>query len=116
MPMKPRHSAETSTFASTRSYLAAGKMYWTDLGNSGAGSGIARANLDGSDRQTLINGGSPTGIALDPATGKLYWANDPGTSAGTGSIHRANLDGTRATTLISGLTTANGLALDLPDG
>ena len=64
-----------------------GKMYWTEA--SPADFMIARANLDGSNVESLVTGlTSPSGIELDVAAGKMYW-----TDIGTGKIQCANLDG-----------------------
>jgi hypothetical protein len=49
------------------------KLYWADDG----GHRIRRSNADGSAVQTLVSGlGSPTGIAIDIAGGKVYWSDD----------------------------------------
>ena len=92
------------------------KMYWTDsvqveYGQSGRDK-IQRANLDGSQVETLVTTGlrSPNGIALDPGAGKMYW-----TDSGRGKIQRANLDGSQVEDLITtGLRAPNGIVLD-PD-
>lgn len=49
-------------------------MYWTDWGVRPK---IERASLDGKDRVVLLNSslGWPNGLALDYATGKLYWGD-----------------------------------------
>src|SRR5207302_3433755 len=50
----------------------------------------------------------PFGLAVDVASGKIYWSEyDPG------NIGRANLDGTEQEILITGLPGPLGLALDL---
>ena len=68
-------------------------IYWADQ-NTG---GISRANLDGSQQQTLVTGqSSPTGIALDVGAGQMYWTNQ----SSNGAILRANLDGTGQQTLV----------------
>ncbi len=90
--------------------VSAGKMYWTDWGTDK----IHRANLDGSQVETLISTGLdiPEGLALDVSAGKMYW-----TDSGTDRIHRANLDGSQVETLIStGLRNPEGLALDVSAG
>ena len=96
--------------------LVAGKMYWTDTEQSNLG----RANLDGSQAETIVGWGSgigrlniPRGLALDRAGGKIYW-QDPGTLR----MQRANLDGSQAEDLyVSGLGyPAIGLALDPAEG
>lgn len=49
-------------------------MFWSDWGERPK---IERANLDGTDRMVLLNTslGWPNGLALDYATGKLYWGD-----------------------------------------
>jgi hypothetical protein len=64
---------------------------------------IMRANLDGSNIETLVETGHGdtdrrdaanwcVGIALDVAGGKVYWTQKGSDNAGVGSIRRANLD------------------------
>jgi sugar lactone lactonase YvrE len=77
-----------------------GKLYWSDR----EGMRVMRANLDGSDIETLVNtsqgnprpGADPNkwcvGIAVDAGAGKFYWTQKGGDNAGEGSILRANLD------------------------
>lgn len=54
--------------------LSCSYMYWTDWGEKPK---IERANLDGSDRLTLLNTslGWPNGLAIDYTAGKLYWGD-----------------------------------------
>lgn len=81
-----------------------GKIYWTDSGTGGANAlqndRIQRANLDGSDVETLLTYENflrlPMGIALDVAGDKMYW-----TDAITDRIRRTNLDGTGNQLLIN---------------
>jgi DNA-binding beta-propeller fold protein YncE len=77
-----------------------GKLYWSDR----EGMRVMRANLDGSDIETLVDtskgdsrpGVDATkwcvGIAIDADAGKLYWSQKGGDNAGEGSILRASLD------------------------
>jgi DNA-binding beta-propeller fold protein YncE len=77
-----------------------GKLYWSDR----EGMRVMRANLDGSDIETLVDtskGDSRpgldatkwcVGIAIDADAGKLYWSQKGGDNAGEGSILRASLD------------------------
>ncbi len=77
-----------------------GKLYWSDR----EGMRVMRANLDGSDIETLVDtsqgdsrpGADPNkwcvGIAVDADAGKLYWSQKGGDNAGEGRILRANLD------------------------
>ena len=83
--------------------VAGGKMYWTDSGTGGSNAlendKIQRANLDGSNVETLLTYDNflrvPRGIALDVTGGKMYW-----TDIVRDRIRRANLDGTEAEDLV----------------
>jgi hypothetical protein len=76
--------------------IAGGKIYWDETYNGGD---MRRANLDGSEQEILLSGlPGPTGVALDLAHDKMYWADNDG-----GDIRRANLDGTEQEILITGL-------------
>ena len=44
--------------------LDQGKMYWTDSNQGGQLNRIERANYDGSDREVIVSGGFPWGIAV----------------------------------------------------
>ncbi len=98
--------------------VAGGKMYWTDYGYSDehGSEKIVRANLDGSNIETLVTRSEglegPWGIALDVVGGKMYWADKQGKK-----IVRANLDGTNIETLVTrGLVDLGGIALDVVGG
>ena len=76
-----------------------GKLYWSDR----EGMRIMRANVDGSNVETLIETGRGdadranqanwcVGIALDVDAAKVYWTQKGGNPPNTGSIRRANLD------------------------
>lgn len=76
-----------------------GKLYWSDR----EGMRVMRANLDGSDLETLIETGNGeadrrdarnwcVGIALDFGAGKLYWTQKGPDNAALGRIFRANLE------------------------
>src|SRR5438270_8017348 len=79
---------------------ATGKLYWCDR----EGMRVMRANLDGSNIETLVDtsqgdprpGTDPTkwcvGIAIDVGGGKLYWSQKGGDNAGEGRIFRANIE------------------------
>ena len=61
---------------------------------------ICRANLDGSNVETLIAEHSIPGfLALDAAGGQIYWTATEG-------VYRANLDGSNVETLITGMEEA----------
>jgi hypothetical protein len=77
-----------------------GKLYWSDR----EGMRVMRANLDGSNIETLVDTSEGdarpgpdarkwcVGIALDAAEGKLYWTQKGGDNAGEGRLFRANVD------------------------
>lgn len=73
---------------------ASGKIYWTATDASTLML-IQRANLDGSNVQTLVSApytyGGLRGIAVDASAGKMYWIDN---TSGNNKIRRANLDGT----------------------
>ena len=76
--------------------LRQSKLYWPH------DTGIRRANLDGSQRETIVprepNTAHFSQLAVDPTRGKLYWRayhND------RYDIQRANLDGSQVETLVS---------------
>src|SRR5262249_45825829 len=70
--------------------------------------GIRRANLDGTGRETLIAGlPGPSGFVLDAADGKMYW-----TDFLAGDIRRANLDGSDMELLVRGLASPPLITLD----
>ena len=78
---------------------AGGKLYWSDR----EGMRVMRANLDGSDVETLIETGRGdedrrdqtrwcVGITIDPDGGKFYWTQKGGDNANVGGIFRASID------------------------
>ena len=76
-----------------------GKLYWSDR----EGMRVMRANLDGSQIETLVDassgdsrpGSDPrkwcVGIAVDTEGGKFYWTQKGGHHAGLGRLFRANI-------------------------
>ncbi|MBD3675516.1 MAG: DUF5050 domain-containing protein [Planctomycetaceae bacterium] len=83
----------------------AAMLYWTEIGG-----GVSRANLDGSNQETLINL-TTRDVSLDLTTNKLY-----GTFS-SDTIGRANLDGSDYEVLVTGSWDAAwGLDLDLVNG
>lgn len=75
------------------------KLYWSDR----EGMRVMRADLDGSNVETLVETARGdaarldarnwcVGIALDVAGGKFYWTQKGGDNAGVGSIRRAGLE------------------------
>jgi hypothetical protein len=77
-----------------------GKLYWCDR----EGMRLMRANLDGSNMQTLVDtsqgdprpGPDPTkwcvGVAIDADAGTVYWTQKGPDNAGKGRIFRAGID------------------------
>ena len=78
---------------------ANGKLYWGDR----EGMRVMRANLDGSQVETLVERGRSdkdmsdqmrwcVGITVDPKLKKFYWTQKGPDNAGVGRIFRANID------------------------
>jgi hypothetical protein len=76
-----------------------GKLYWCDR----EGMRVMRANLDGSQVETLVETGRGdkdrrdqtrwcVGITIDPKLGKIYWTQKGPTKGGLGRLCRANID------------------------
>jgi DNA-binding beta-propeller fold protein YncE len=76
-----------------------GKLYWCDR----EGMRVMRANLDGSQIETLVETGRGetdrkdqrrwcVGIALDTDRNKMYWTQKGSDNAGQGRIFRANME------------------------
>ena len=76
-----------------------GKLYWCDR----EGMRVMRANLDGSQTETLIETGRGesdrrdqtrwcVGLTIDPRHEKIYWSQKGPDNAGRGCIFRANLE------------------------
>jgi hypothetical protein len=76
-----------------------GKLYWSDR----EGMRVMRANLDGSQVETLVETGRVdkdecdqtrwcVGITIDPKFRKIYWTQKGTDNAGLGRILRANID------------------------
>ena len=79
--------------------VAAGHIYWTNMGNPTANDGsIERANLDGSNVTHIVPQGStftPKQLQLDRKNRKLYWSDREGMR-----VMRANVDGSSIETLV----------------
>jgi DNA-binding beta-propeller fold protein YncE len=89
--------------------LASDSIYWSSYQANGA---IRIGGLDGTPARDLVSAeSSPEGIAIDPAAGKIYWAD---TTAG--AIRVANLDGSGAQNLYTGESQASGVAIDPATG
>jgi DNA-binding beta-propeller fold protein YncE len=76
-----------------------GKLYWCDR----EGMRVMRANLDGSQTETLVETGRGendrrdqvrwcVGVTIDPNRGKIYWTQKGPDNAGLGRIFRASIE------------------------
>ena len=93
---------EGATFTPKQLHLEkkACKLYWGDR----EGMRVMRANLDGSNIETLVDSSKGdtrpgtdqtkicVGITVDPDRGKFYWTQKGPDNAGKGRIFRANID------------------------
>ncbi|MGA2190687.1 MAG: 3-hydroxyacyl-CoA dehydrogenase [Steroidobacteraceae bacterium] len=92
---------EGGTFTPKQLHLEkkSGKLYWSDR----EGMRVMRANLDGSQVETLIQTGDGegdrhdpsnwcVGITVDPIRGQMYWTQKSADDSGHGRIFRANID------------------------
>src|SRR5690349_17661809 len=79
--------------------IAAGHLYWTNMGNPTANDGsIHRCDLDGRNITTIIPPGgtfTPKQLQIEKTSGKLYWCDREGMR-----VMRANLDGSNVETLV----------------
>jgi hypothetical protein len=79
--------------------VAAGHLYWTNMGNPKANDGtLFRSNLDGRNMTMIIAPGgtfTPKQLQIDKPNGKLYWSDREGMR-----VMCANLDGSKIETLI----------------
>lgn len=79
--------------------VAAGHMYWTNMGNPKKNDGsILRSDLDGKNIVTIVPPGgifTPKQLQLDKKDGKLYWSDREGMR-----VMRSNLDGSQIETLV----------------
>ena len=87
--------------------IADGKIYWTERQIwYRVGGIIHRANLNGTDLETLATSfGEPTGIAVDTAANKVYWANS------FGGIQRTDINGGEIENVVYGITAPGDFAL-----
>ena len=79
--------------------VAAGHIYWTNMGNFRANDGsIVRSDLDGRNMTTIVPRGgtfTPKQLQIEKTTGKLYWCDREGMR-----VMRCNLDGSHIETLV----------------
>jgi hypothetical protein len=85
--------------------LASDSIYWSSYRDGG---GIRIGGLDGTGARDLVTPeSSPEGIAIDPAAGKIYWADTT-----SGAIRVANLDGSGVQNLYTSESRPSGVAID----
>jgi hypothetical protein len=124
--------SEGKTFTPKQLHLEkkSGKLYWCDR----EGMRVMRANLDGSNIETLVDSSKGdtrpgtdetkvcVGITVDPDRGQIYWTQKGPANAGKGQIFRAKIDipkgetaanRTDIETLFDGLPEPIDLELDL---
>jgi len=92
--------------------VSGGVMYWTEAAPGEFA--VYRANLDGTGMAGVVvrTGGEPSGIAVDPTGGKIYW-----TERGPGLIKRANTDGSDEQIILSsGIVDPVRIVLDTSSG
>jgi len=79
--------------------IAAGHLYWTNMGNPKANDGsILRSDLDGGNLTTIVPPGAtftPKQLQIEKSTAMLYWSDREGMR-----VMRANLDGSNIETLV----------------
>ena len=93
---------------------AADKIYWAD--SDFVNDDIQRANLDGSETETLLSGLERVlGIALDLTNEKMYFTENKWSAPTVHRITRANLDGSDPVVLVTGYVPF-GIALDVGGG
>jgi sugar lactone lactonase YvrE len=98
---------EGGTFTPKQLHLekTSGKLYWSDR----EGMRVMRANLDGSQVETLIQTGEGesdrhdpsnwcVGVTVDPVRGRMYWTQKGADDSGHGRIFRAGIDMPRGQT------------------
>lgn len=86
-----------------------GKIYWTHGFGPGA---IRRANLDGSNVETIASGlSNPRGLDVDVAGGMVYWSDTV-----DHRMYRASVDGSGPQSIVDMGTQLGRPRLDLPNG
>src|ERR1700693_1931135 len=79
--------------------VAAGHIYWTNMGNPSANDGsIERADVDGKNLTNIVPAGgtfTPKQLQFDKKNRKLYWSDREGMR-----VMRSNLDGSKIETLV----------------
>jgi DNA-binding beta-propeller fold protein YncE len=93
----PKETTMTEALA-TKSKHGSGRIFFLDLG----GGRVLSANPDGSDLEIIVVEGRkfPDGLAVDIASGHLYWTNMGNFTENDGSILRSDLDGRNVVTIV----------------
>ncbi|UCS93781.1 gliding motility-associated C-terminal domain-containing protein [Echinicola marina] len=78
------------------------KLYFNELSGD-----ILKADLDGSNVETIVSGAEAFGIALDLANSKIYW-----TEYDNNRIRRANLDGSNVEDVVASANGHTGVWVD----
>jgi DNA-binding beta-propeller fold protein YncE len=93
-----------------------GRIFFLDL----RGHRLVSANPDGSDLKVLQEGlgQGPDGVAVDVASGHIFWSNMGKVKLDDGSLQRINLDGTGLMTVVpvGGTFTAKQMKIDRKHG
>jgi hypothetical protein len=101
---------------------AAGRIYWSQgEWDAGVGGTIRRAPLSGSGPVDTLFGpaqgvSGPTGLALDPAAGRIYWANGAGATIQSGPLAAGSGGISTPYTAAQGVTGPSGVAIDAAAG
>lgn len=88
----------------------AGKIYWTTNGSLVNAGKVQRANLDGTDVETLMTEIDAEVIRVDPTAGTMYVLTKH-MDGGFGALERANMDGSDRETLPVDVFYPGGIAL-----
>ena len=94
--------------------IEGGKMYWAAFNFTSPGT-VERANLDGTDREVLVDDVNAFGVALDHAAQKLYWTEFTFFGNSPGALFRSNLDGSSIEFLLEGRKPRS-ITLDVASG
>ena len=96
--------------------VARDNLYWAEETDDGQGK-IRSASVTGAGEQKalhVLEGGIPSGIAVDAAGSRLYWTSSNGTNF-SGSIQRLNLDAP-IQIVVENLTNPTGIVLGAAPG
>ena len=76
------------------------RLFFLDIGGGGR---VLSANVDGTGVTVVSKSraAGPDGVAVDDASGHLYWTNMGAVSANDGTIERSDLDGANGATIVA---------------